>query len=93
MSVDGTAVTGKSYEQVVKMIRGEAGTIVKLGVKGDGRTVAKFPSHVWPVTNFRMVRWDRTAVPPNRSSSSSSYLKILSLCGLLTLIGSRFGLR
>ena len=34
MSVDGTAVTGKSYEQVVKMIRGEAGTIVKLGVKG-----------------------------------------------------------
>ena len=35
MSVDGTAVTGKSYEQVVKMIRGEAGTIVKLGVKGE----------------------------------------------------------
>ncbi|NWF74221.1 MAG: PDZ domain-containing protein [Nitrospirae bacterium] len=34
MSVDGTAVTGKSYEQVVKMIRGEAGTIVKLGIKG-----------------------------------------------------------
>ena len=33
-TVDGTAVTGKSYEQVVKMIRGEAGTIVKLGVKG-----------------------------------------------------------
>ena len=38
MSVDGTAVTGKSYEQVVKMIRGEAGTIVKLGVKGDADT-------------------------------------------------------
>jgi C-terminal processing protease CtpA/Prc len=35
MSIDGTAVTGKSYEQVVKMIRGEAGTIVKLGVKGE----------------------------------------------------------
>jgi C-terminal processing protease CtpA/Prc len=35
MSVDGTAVTGKSYEQVVKMIRGEAGTLVKLGVKGE----------------------------------------------------------
>ena len=34
MSVDGTAVTGKSYEQVVKMIRGEAGTIVKLGGQG-----------------------------------------------------------
>ncbi len=38
MSVDGTAVTGKSYEQVVKMIRGEAGTIVKLGVKGEAGT-------------------------------------------------------
>ena len=38
MSVDGTAVTGKSYEQVVKIIRGEAGTIVKLGVKGDAGT-------------------------------------------------------
>ena len=36
VTVDGTAVSGKSYEQVVKMIRGEAGTIVKLGVKGDG---------------------------------------------------------
>ena len=36
MTVDGTAVSGKSYEQVVKMIRGEAGTVVKLGVKGDG---------------------------------------------------------
>ena len=37
-TVDGTAVTGKSYEQVVKMIRGEAGTIVKLGVKGKADT-------------------------------------------------------
>lgn len=36
VTVDGTAVSGKSYEQVVKMIRGEAGTVVKLGVKGDG---------------------------------------------------------
>lgn len=36
VTVDGTAVSGKTYEQVVKMIRGEAGTIVKLGVKGDG---------------------------------------------------------
>lgn len=35
-SVDGTALIGKSYEQVVKMIRGEAGTIVKLGVTGEG---------------------------------------------------------
>ncbi|MGQ0695977.1 MAG: PDZ domain-containing protein [Nitrospiraceae bacterium] len=38
MSVDGTAVTRKSYEQVVKMIRGEAGTVVKLGVRGEGGT-------------------------------------------------------
>jgi S1-C subfamily serine protease len=38
VTVDGAAVLGKSYEQVVKMIRGEAGTIVKLGVKGDGGT-------------------------------------------------------
>ena len=37
-TVDGTTVTGKNYEQVVKMIRGEAGTIVKLGVKGDAET-------------------------------------------------------
>ena len=37
-TVDGTTVTGKSYEQVVKMIRGEAGTIVKLGVKGGAGT-------------------------------------------------------
>ena len=36
MTVDGTAVSGKSYEQVVKMIRGAAGTVVKLGVKGEG---------------------------------------------------------
>ena len=37
-TVDGITVTGKSYEQVVKMIRGEAGTVVKLGVKGDAGT-------------------------------------------------------
>ena len=36
VTVDGTAVTGKTYEQVVKIVRGEAGTVVKLGVKGDG---------------------------------------------------------
>ena len=35
VSVDGTSVTGKSYEQVVKMFRGEAGTIVKVGVKDE----------------------------------------------------------
>jgi S1-C subfamily serine protease len=33
MSVDDAPVTGKSYEQVAKIIRGEAGTIVKVGVK------------------------------------------------------------
>jgi C-terminal processing protease CtpA/Prc len=38
MTVDGMAVSGKSYEQVVKMIRGETGTVVKLGVKGEGRS-------------------------------------------------------
>lgn len=37
-TVDGTTVTGKTYEQVVKMIRGEAGTIVKLGIKGGAET-------------------------------------------------------
>ena len=36
ITVDGIAVAGKSYEQVVKMIRGQAGTVVKLGVKGEG---------------------------------------------------------
>jgi C-terminal processing protease CtpA/Prc len=35
VTVDGIAVSGKTYEQVVKMIRGEAGTVVKLGVKGE----------------------------------------------------------
>jgi len=34
--VDGTPVTGKTFEQVVTMIRGEAGTIVKLEVKVEG---------------------------------------------------------
>ena len=38
IAVDGTAVLGKSYEQAVKMIRGESGTIVKLGIKGEGGT-------------------------------------------------------
>ena len=36
VTVDGTATAGKSYEQVVKMIRGAVGTVVKLGVKGEG---------------------------------------------------------
>ena len=35
ISVDGTAVSGKSYEQVVKMVRGEAGSTVKLQVKRE----------------------------------------------------------
>ena len=37
-TVDWAAVTGKSYEQVVKVIRGEAGTIVRLGVKSEAGT-------------------------------------------------------
>ena len=36
VSVDGVAVSGKTYEQVVKMVRGEAGANVKLGVKREG---------------------------------------------------------
>ena len=35
-TVNGAPVTGKTYEQVIQMVRGEAGTAVKLGVKGDG---------------------------------------------------------
>ena len=35
VSVDGTAVKGKRYEEVVGMIRGEPGTAVKVGVKGE----------------------------------------------------------
>ena len=36
VTVNGEAVTGKTYEQVIQMVRGEAGTAVKLGVKGEG---------------------------------------------------------
>jgi len=35
VSVDGTPVKGKQYEEVVGMIRGEPGTAVKVGVKGE----------------------------------------------------------
>ncbi len=38
VTVDSTAVKGKSYQQVINMIRGEAGTPVKLGVKSDTGT-------------------------------------------------------
>jgi C-terminal processing protease CtpA/Prc len=36
VTINGSAVTGKTYAQVVQMVRGEAGTEVKLGVKGGG---------------------------------------------------------
>lgn len=36
VTVNGAPVAGKTYEQVVKMVRGEAGTLVTLGVKGEG---------------------------------------------------------
>ena len=36
VTVNGATVTGKTYEQVIQLVRGEAGTAVKLGVKGDG---------------------------------------------------------
>ncbi|WHZ23729.1 MAG: hypothetical protein OJF47_002841 [Nitrospira sp.] len=35
-TVDGVTVTGKTYEQVALMVRGEAGSVVKLGLKGEG---------------------------------------------------------
>ena len=34
-TVDGVAVTGKTYEQVALMVRGEPGTVVTLGIKAD----------------------------------------------------------
>jgi len=34
-TVDGVPVTGKTYEQVALMVRGEPGTVVKLGVKSE----------------------------------------------------------
>lgn len=34
--VDGAPVTGKSYEQVAKLIRGEVGSTVKLQIKREG---------------------------------------------------------
>ena len=38
LTVDGTAVAGKRYDQVVRMIRGAVGTIAKLGVRGEQGT-------------------------------------------------------
>jgi C-terminal processing protease CtpA/Prc len=35
IGVDGTSVRGKTYEQVVTMIRGEAGTNVRMEVKDE----------------------------------------------------------
>ena len=34
--MNGAAVAGKTYEQAIQMVRGEAGTTVKLGMKRDG---------------------------------------------------------
>ena len=34
-TVDGAVVAGKTYEQVALMVRGEPGTVVKLGIKAD----------------------------------------------------------
>ena len=36
MTVNGDAVTGKTYEQVIQMVLREAGAAVKLGIKGEG---------------------------------------------------------
>jgi C-terminal processing protease CtpA/Prc len=38
IAVDGTSVEGKTYEQVVRMVRGEPGTAVRIQVKGEGAT-------------------------------------------------------
>lgn len=45
VAVNGTPVVGKRYEQVVSMIRGEAGTPVKLEVKGTRElSIMRVPS-------------------------------------------------
>ncbi len=38
VTVNGQPVTGKTYEQVIQMVRGDAGAAVKLGIKGEGGT-------------------------------------------------------
>ncbi len=38
VTVNGQPVTGKTYEQVIQMVRGEAGAAVKLGIRGEGGT-------------------------------------------------------
>jgi C-terminal processing protease CtpA/Prc len=43
VSVDGTPISGKSFEQVVTMIRGEPETTVKLGVKRDKAGLREVP--------------------------------------------------
>jgi len=50
-TVNGVPVTGKTYAQVIQMVRGEAGTAVKLGLKGDGGKRAKSRSRVLPAKN------------------------------------------
>jgi C-terminal processing protease CtpA/Prc len=40
-TVDGVAVTGKTYEQVALIVRGEPGSVVKLGVKSEGGSGSK----------------------------------------------------
>lgn len=45
VSVNGTPVRGKSYEEVVSMIRGEAGTPVELGIRGTRElSITRIPS-------------------------------------------------
>ncbi len=34
-TINGASVTGKSHDQIVRMVRGEVGTTVSLGVTGD----------------------------------------------------------
>lgn len=45
VSVNGTPVRGKSYEEVVSMIRGEAGTLVELEIRGTRKlSITRVPS-------------------------------------------------
>lgn len=52
-TVNGVAVTGKTYEQVVMMVRGEAGTPVKLGVKGESGVRELSITHVASETLYK----------------------------------------
>ena len=53
VTVNGEAVTGKTYEQVIQMVRGEAGAAVKLGIKGEGGIRELFITRVESETLYK----------------------------------------